>query len=158
MGRTKKCRRVLAKQIMKGRYSMRGKKWKTISAQARNFIADLLQVDEAERPTAQEARQSIWLNKSFGGTLRTVYTLTDINASMEIFAAYSKLQKLALMVVAHKSSSEEIGFLRKAFERFENSTGVISKGDFMTCLADYGYSDQELEVMFHGAVSYLSSL
>jgi hypothetical protein len=45
------------------------------------------------------------------------------------------------MVIAHKSTSEEIGILRKVFERYD------------TALESYGYTDEEVERMFDGLVS-----
>ena len=42
------------------------------------------------------------------------------------YAGYSKLKKMALMVVAHKSSSEEIGILRKIFQKYDvNSIALL---------------------------------
>lgn len=65
------------------------------------------------------------------------------------FAGYGKLKKLALMVIAYKSTSEEIGFLREMFDRFDlQKDGEVSLDEFKTVLADYEYSDEELERMF----------
>ena len=58
------------------------------------------------------------------------------------------------MVIAHKSTSDEIGILRKIFEKYDtNEDGVISLNEFKTALQIYGYSDDELEGMFNGVVS-----
>ena len=58
------------------------------------------------------------------------------------------------MVIAHKSTSEEIGILRKVFEKYDTEkNGVISLDEFKTALEIYGYSDEELVSMFEGVVS-----
>jgi Ca2+-binding EF-hand superfamily protein len=57
-------------------------------------------------------------------------------------------------VIAHKSTSNEIGILRKIFERYDTKrNGVISLDDFKAALQIYGYSDEELENMFNRVVS-----
>jgi Ca2+-binding EF-hand superfamily protein len=57
-------------------------------------------------------------------------------------------------VIAHKSTSDEIGILRKIFERYDTKrNGVISLDDFKAALQIYGYSDEELESMFNRVVS-----
>ena len=60
----------------------------------------------------------------------------------------------ALMVIAHKSTSDEIGILRKIFEKYDtNKDGVIGLDEFKATLHIYGYSDDELESIFNGMVS-----
>lgn len=58
------------------------------------------------------------------------------------------------MVIAHKSTSEEIGILRKVFEKYDRSrNGSISQDEFKVALETYGYTDEEVERMFEGIVS-----
>ena len=58
------------------------------------------------------------------------------------------------MVIANKSTSDEIGILRKVFEEYDtDNSGVISLDEFKAALQIYGYSDDELEDMFEGMVS-----
>ena len=58
------------------------------------------------------------------------------------------------MVIAHKSTNDEIGILRKIFEKYDTEkNGVISLDEFKAALEIYGYSDDELESMFKGVVS-----
>ena len=60
----------------------------------------------------------------------------------------------ALLVIANKSTSDEIGILRKVFEEYDtDNSGVISLDEFKAALQIYGYSDDELEDMFEGMVS-----
>ena len=58
------------------------------------------------------------------------------------------------MVVAHKSSSEEIGILRKIFQKFDKKRdGSIGFEDFCSALAEFGHSEQDLKEMFEAVVS-----
>jgi Ca2+-binding EF-hand superfamily protein len=57
-------------------------------------------------------------------------------------------------VIANKSTSDEIGILRKVFEKYDtDNSGMISFKEFKAALEIYGYSDDELESMFEGMVS-----
>jgi Ca2+-binding EF-hand superfamily protein len=58
------------------------------------------------------------------------------------------------MVVAHKSSSEEIGILRKIFQRYDSQRdGSISFKEFCGALEEFGHSEDDLEIMFEAVVS-----
>lgn len=62
------------------------------------------------------------------------------------------------MVVAHKSSSEEIGILRKVFQKYDSRRdGSISYDEFCGALRDFGHSDEDLQDMFEAVVSSLQS-
>ena len=64
----------------------------------------------------------------------------------------------ALLIIANKSTSDEIGILRKVFEEYDtDNSGVISPDEFKAALQIYGYSDDELESMFNGMVSEKSA-
>jgi Ca2+-binding EF-hand superfamily protein len=57
------------------------------------------------------------------------------------------------MVVAHKSSTEEIGILRKLFKKFDSrGDGSISYEEFGEALADAGHSEEDLKSMFEAVV------
>lgn len=78
--------------------------------------------------------------------------LDNIQAAIQAFSGYKTLKKLALMVVAYKSTSDEIGFLKKTFGIMDTTNdGEISLNEFKAGLSqNYQYSDQELEAMFSG--------
>jgi len=110
-------RRHIVEQIMKGSYEFKGRRWKKISAQAKDFVDSLLVVDPDERATADEALAATWLNKRFSATVRNPYSheVEGAQKSLMKFANYSKLKKVALMVIAHKSTTDEIGILRYVY-------------------------------------------
>jgi Ca2+-binding EF-hand superfamily protein len=75
--------------------------------------------------------------------------MDNVSASIRTFATYGKLKKLALLVVAYKSTDEELGFLRKIFDQFDSTkNGEISHEEFKKALTVYQYSNEELESMF----------
>jgi len=149
-------RREIVKKISKATYDFKGRRWTTISSQAKDFVMELLKRDPTERPTAEEARKTLWVNagQSSFSSMRTEEGMAAVNKSLESYSTLKKLQKLALMVIAHKSSSEEIGFLRKAFQKYNSEHhGTITLVEFKKCLSMYEYSDTYMEHLFRQVVS-----
>lgn len=141
---------------MRCKYSFKSRRWKNISVQAQNFVRDLLILKPEDRATAEDAFASTWLNRRHGATTRgpVLEEISDVQSSLKAFTAYSKLKRLALTVIAHKSTSEEIGILRKVFEQYDtNRKGIIDFDRFKMALAESGCSDSELEIMFEAVVS-----
>mmetsp|Transcript_6432 Transcript_6432/g.14518 ORF Transcript_6432/g.14518 Transcript_6432/m.14518 type:complete len:186 (-) Transcript_6432:292-849(-) len=65
------------------------------------------------------------------------------------YAKTSEFKRIAAVVVAHKSSSAEIIDMRKAFDKYdEKKDGVISMEEFKLALAEFNYTDDELNEMF----------
>lgn len=61
------------------------------------------------------------------------------------------------MVIAHKSTSEEIGILRKLFQEYDaDRNGVLSFDEFKAAMQSQGYPDDELEEMFDAVVCPLT--
>lgn len=149
-------RSIVAEKILKGEYAFRGRRWKKVSAQAKAFVEDLLVADPEDCPTAEEAAGNMWLNKRHGATVRapTMDEVSESNKCLKAFAGYSKLKKLSLMVIAHKSTSEEIGILRKLFQHYDtDKTGCLSFDEFKAAMEQHGHSEEEVEEMFEAVVS-----
>lgn len=88
--------REIVEKIMRCEYSFKGRRWKKISARAKEFVQDLLVLDPGERPTAEEASSNMWLNRRYRATVRapTVNETSQSTQSLQAFAGYSKLKKL----------------------------------------------------------------
>lgn len=143
---------------MKGQYEFKGRRWKRMSAQAKAFVEDLLVVDPDERANAEEALSASWLNRRFGATVRNPHMeeMDLAQQSLVQYSNYSKLKKVALMVVAHKSTSSEIGILRKVFQKYDTKRdGQLSYEEFQAALADAGYSNDQCRQIFDGVVRRL---
>jgi len=144
------------KKIITGKFSFSSRRWRRISAEAKVFVRDLLEQDPEQRPSAERALKLAWLDEEEeideGGKFDLNDAMDKVQANIEAFASYSKLKKLALMVIAYKSTSDEIGELKKMFERFDNDkNGEITLAEFKATLSGhYEYSDEELERMFKG--------
>jgi Ca2+-binding EF-hand superfamily protein len=78
--------------------------------------------------------------------------MDQVQACIQTFASYSRMKKLALLVLSYRSTDEEIGFLRRLFQqRFDQvKDGVINYPEFREALKVYNYTDEELVSMFTG--------
>ena len=66
---------------------------------------------------------------------------------------YSYICLFATQVIAHKSSTEEILELRKAFDQFDTANnGTISYNEFMTALKDRNYPEEKVKEIFESMV------
>lgn len=133
-------------------YEYQGRRWKKVSKQAKAFIEDLLVLDPADRFTAQEALSATWLNKRTTATERDPRKeeFMHVNQVVHRYVNYPRLRKLALMVLAHRSSSEEIGILRKVFQHYDtNNSGDLDFDSFKAALHDAGFEDEEYQEIFN---------
>lgn len=174
----------IVEQIVSGQYKFRGRRAKRISRQAKKFVEDLLVLVPEDRPTAEEALSSMWLNRRHCVTARapTLDEVEQTDKSLKAFVGYSKLKKLvsmvlqigqhpnglkdvdsppslrsiirqSLMVIAHKSTTEEIGILRKLFQKYDTEkNGVLSFDEFKQAMSTKGYSEDEMQDLFDAVV------
>jgi calcium-dependent protein kinase len=148
-------RSAVVDQILHGKYKFQSKRWRQVSDDAKDYVKSLLRRRPEKRPMASTVLQeSQWLCQEIrNSTALTDQELMDtIQASIQAFAGYKTLKKLALLVVAYKSTSEEIGFLRRMFSKFDTANdGEITYEEFRNALLDnYDYTEEETQSMFDG--------
>lgn len=106
-------------------------------------------MNASDRPSAEKTLQMTWLKRSKSSAPISYLLMDNVSASIRTFATYERLKKLALLVVAYKSTDEELGFLRRIFGKFDSkNSGEIERDEFKEALAVYQYDDEELEKMF----------
>jgi len=146
-------------KICKGTWDFKGREWKDKSPAAKDFIRSMLVQNASQRPSATQAMEHVW----FKGTHSdhddhddepiSPDVMDSVLSTIRTFAGYSRLKKLALLVVAHQSIDEEIGYLRRLFlQRFDTDKASpnVSFPEFEHALADYDYSKEELVDTFAG--------
>ena len=148
-------RRHVIKRILKGKYHFKARRWWTVSKEAKKFVTSLLVLDEKRRPSCSDALNHKWFrdysNSSDCGSFVVSSAVMDrVQATIQTYAGYTKLKKLALFVIARKSSADEVGFLQQIFRnRFDTEKdGIITLKEFKEALSVYSYTDEELETMF----------
>jgi serine/threonine protein kinase len=152
--------------IKKVNYNFKAHEWDSISQDAKDFVSSLLVYDADDRPTANEALQHPWLlakansnsrrsssssmQNKLGGTRRNSHELMkDVNDCIMAYKSCSEMKKIAAVIIAHKSSAAEILEIRQAFDKYDRTKdGQISMEEFKLALAEFNYSDDELNDMF----------
>lgn len=114
--------------------------WRSISQPAQLLVSSLLQMNPTRRPTAVSVLHSYWLRTASVQAERTALNATEMNkmcSSLAQYADEAKLKRVALMLIAHRSSTEEIVKLRDIFEAYDTSgDGVISFDEFRKALME----------------------
>jgi len=146
-------RQHIVEQILSGKYDFRGRRWRKITEPAKDFVRDLLVIDPDERLDAERASSCTWLNKRFNATIRGPRAQENRQAgkSMTRYAGYTKLKKMAMMVVAHRSTCEEIGILRKVFQKYSTgrgSNGQITYAGFCQAWHESGFPSEDTQAIF----------
>mgnify|MGYP005842620191 CR=1 FL=1 len=113
-GKTPK--QVVAKVLL-GDVRFEGSLWEDISSEAKDFIKKLLRVDPEERLTANRAIYDPWFSSqavAVSGSPRCRQELVEkVQQGIVEYADAGEFRKLALNVIAKKSTCEEIFELRK---------------------------------------------
>ena len=146
-----KTRPHVVRKILHGRYGFKGRRWNFVSQKAKDFVTQCLVQNADRRPSAQEALKHVWLDRDIEDKSHISPAIMDqVQASIQTFAGYGYLKKLALLVLGYKSCEEEIGVLRDMFNKFDPShDGEISIDDFRSVLtAEYDYTLAEIDTMF----------
>mmetsp|Transcript_10853 Transcript_10853/g.15201 ORF Transcript_10853/g.15201 Transcript_10853/m.15201 type:complete len:244 (-) Transcript_10853:165-896(-) len=108
-------------------------------------------MDPKKRLDAQEALDHKWQSKAFPLSDRkpSVKTMQDVENNLLTFSNTSELRKLALVMVAHHSSTDEISELRKVFDQYDTANdGTISYDEFEKALEGSSFSDAEVKKAF----------
>ena len=161
--------------------------WDTITQTAKDFVSSLLVHDQGERLSAEAALRHSWLRtKKFTSTVNltkliaeeeeqalnnntgrntrnhvrvnTQMLMRDVKDNIVAYKEASELYKIAAMVVAHQSSTAEILDIRRAFAKLDkDNEGIITRNQFKQGMAEFRYTDDELDEMFSKVVSYVLS-
>ena len=75
--------------------------------------------------------------------------LSNVRRCIHRYKNYPKLRKLALMVIAYQSTSEEIGFLRKVFQHYDTKrNGTLDYDEFRAALEEAGFTEENYRDLF----------
>jgi calcium-dependent protein kinase len=121
------------RKICEAKYNFDGPIWRHQPDVAKDFVKGLLTIDPNERFTAERALRHMWLQKSHDRA--SDMDLNNALTSMRSFSQKSEFQKLALQVVARKSTHDEIAELRNVFRDLdEHSDGYVTLEEFQHVL------------------------
>lgn len=153
-----KTRPELIEAIKSGKFKFEKEYWAHISREAKDFVRKLLVVDPEKRMDAGQALKHAWLSKEFRLSLRAPSkdTVDAVQGNLIRYMDTSSFKKIALNVIAHSSTTDEIMELRKLFDQFDTANnGVISFEEFQAAMKSQSYTEEELQAMFDSIVSRL---
>lgn len=139
-------------KIKQGTYSFYANTWDHLSQESKDFVSSLIVVDPETRLTGEQALKHKWLSDEFPLSERIPDEefLDSVQESIADYADVGEFKKIALMVIAHKSSSAEIVELRKAFDAYDTTNdGVISFAEFKAAMSSSSnYMEKDIEEIF----------
>jgi calcium-dependent protein kinase len=141
----------IVEKILRSRVQLNGPEWRFISKEAKEFVSLLLQKDPDKRLTAEEAQAHDWLRNEYKLSNRRPdeEVMNKVGEALVNYADSGEFKKVALNVIAHKSTAEQIFQIRAAFDQYDtNNDGRISIEGFKAALAKFNYSEEELGRMF----------
>lgn len=144
-------RRYMIDKIMRCDYNFNGPGWKHVSKEGKSFVSALIMLNPKERLTAEQALDHRWLSTEFPLSDRRPPEdfMDDVHDNIVSYRDTSEFKKMALMVIAHKSSTAEIVQLRQAFDQYDLSNdGTVTLAEFQKALAKFNYSEEDIETMF----------
>lgn len=130
-----------ARAIFHGEIPREGR-WNTLSADAQSFLDKLLTKDASQRWTAGQALGHPWITGSMAssgcsGNTRGEIGL-DVLKSLRQFAQGSHLRRVALTILAHSMTSQELQDLEQTFLDFDRSgQGTISLNQLVEVLREH---------------------
>lgn len=151
-----KHRETIIDKIMRVEYSLDGPSWTDVSDPAKDFVGKLLVLEPKERMNASRALRHGWiLNRRRLLTERpSAEVIAQTDGHLLKYAQTSDLKKLALNMIAHKSSPSEIKELRKVFRALDKDhDGIVTFAELQTALHSKGYSEEDIKDIFQSVVS-----
>ena len=144
--------------VRHGDLKFNGDAWKHISDDATSFVTNLLQKDPDKRMVARAASEHPFIKNTNQSAIPAPdpELIQKVKSNFVRYADSSDFKKIALMVIAKKSTSEEIFELRNVFSEFDTGhDGTISFDEFKQALLQTEYSEEEVESIFNSIVSIL---
>lgn len=117
-------------QIKKGKFDFNAKVWNSVSAEAKDFISQLLTLDASKRPTAEQAMQHPWLVKQSKVEVNEEQT-KDALAHLTMFHKNNTLKTATFSFIGSQLiSKDEKEGLAKVFKTLDrNGDGRLSKDE-----------------------------
>lgn len=129
--------------VYDGRYDFDDPEWDDVSILAKDFIAQLLQYDEEDRPSAEKALQHPWLKKCrksprMNNALVRSASRSSLKDLSQFTSKSNKLKQAACAMIASQLlMKDEKAVIDKAFRALDKGcSGQITKADLNSSFAD----------------------
>ena len=118
----------------------RGPKWRSISAEAKDFIQLLLTPNPKHRPQAEEVLKHPWFRKWLRKSgdeehVEAPELPSEVLHNISKYAKFSPLKKMAMMAVAQDLSGPQLEKLQQTFSEIDtNKLGTINQEEMLQAL------------------------
>lgn len=136
---------------MRVSYTFDAPLWQNVTDKSKDFCSKLLVMDPKQRMTAETALQHPWITEreKLPDEIPSEETLRSVDDSLLNYKDSHFLKKVALNVIAHRSSTKEIEELRKAFAAYDTRRdGIISFEEFKTAMKKMNYPEETISEIF----------
>lgn len=130
---------------------MNGREWHQVSDVAKDFVTKLLDKNPKRRYTALQAQYHPWLheNNDLSDHRPSEDLMNEGHDSILRYNSSGDFKKLALNVIAHQSSAEDVLEIRKLFDQYDTEkNGQITFHEFKEAMSNFDYSEEEIDDMF----------
>merc|ERR1719343_395713 len=128
-----------------GRFQFLPKDWKNVSEDAKNVIRGLLKYNPKQRPNAEEALNSRWVDLKAPDAPSDEASGTLLN-NLKSFRSAEKFKKAALHVIAWQMEDSKIAELRQAFVAADaDKNGLLTAQEISVCVEKAGLSNEQLD-------------
>jgi calcium-dependent protein kinase len=110
-----------------------------------------LVVNPKDRLDAEAALKHPWIleRDTLSDDMPRIDSLAKIHDNLSNYRHTSELKKLALTVIAHRSTQNDIIKLRSVFQKYDTEhDGVLSYEEFQAALQTMNYPEETLEEIF----------
>lgn len=136
---------------MRVAYTFDSPVWGALSDKSKDFVSKLLVMDPKQRMTADTALKHSWIveREMCSTEIASEDVLRSVDDCLLNYKDSCKLKRVALNVIAHRSSTREIEELRNAFKQYDTANnGVITFEEFQAALKKLNYRDETINEIF----------
>ena len=144
--------------------NFKAKRWKKISAEAKDLIRHMLTKSVPDRFTATEVLNHPFITNNHKGTAKDHEVLTSALKNLSKFESESKLHRATLaFIVSQVMSSDELGGLKKTFSLIDkDGDGMLSRQEIKEAMETHtGFSEKNIDLLIskvdldnNGLISY----
>lgn len=145
-----KKRSLMIDAIMRGKPKYDTPTWDKVDETAKDFVQRLIVVDPKERMDSTTALKHPWMtNRTVSSEKPSLDLLHKIDSSLLNYKYTSQLKKIALNVIAHRSTITEILELQNVFETLDiEKNGIISISEFKKGFEILHHSNDLMQDLF----------
>mmetsp|Transcript_3698 Transcript_3698/g.6638 ORF Transcript_3698/g.6638 Transcript_3698/m.6638 type:complete len:486 (-) Transcript_3698:107-1564(-) len=136
--------------VRRGHFTFPSEDWSQVSGDAKDLIKKLLEFKPADRYTAEQALNHVWIKDKAPHAKNMDLNTTSVS-NLQKFCSVNSFKKAALQVIAQQLSEDKIQTLRNQFLALDsNGDGMLSIKEISDGLTKAGMKEQDLKNILDG--------